>query len=878
MSTSFTLLLHHLWICLLLAEGASVCIIRGDGAYCGWRHLHHVPGLPDYVTYVDLSLNNISEIGEKSFFGLEGLQVIILQQQETRLLLKNNAFSRLSNLTKLDLSFNHFLQMETGALNGLLKLQTLILTQCNLNGSILSGDYLRPLVSLEKLVLYDNEIRKIQPGLFFFNMSKFHVLDLSRNWINSICEADLFGFQGKHFTLLKLTEIKMHDMNSFWPEWAKCGNPFRNMSMTVLDLSHNTFSVDIAELFFKAISGTKIHNLILKKSAGMGKSVWYQNMKDPQKNTFRELANSGITMLDLSGAHIFALSNSLFSYLQDLEQISVASNSINYIETNAFLGVPHLKMLNLSYNLLDKIYSTTFDNLPNLEILDLSYNNIRLLMPKSFNGLQNLLCLNLTENSLHNVYEMATLPSLKVLILVNNKIKSLINLPSIAKNATEMYLGFNRLQNAEELYSIQVDFPRIEKVFIEGNVFSWCKHNRNYVVPPSNSLQVLDLSVTGLHNIWSEGMCLDVFDNLHQLQELSLQENYMSSLPKDIFKGLISLYFLDLSFNSLTHLPNGIFPQSLRVLNLAYNHLGSIDPRVFSTVTIISLYRNRFICDCGLRDFQLWINQTNVTFYTPVEGLTCDFPEEQHGIPLVQSVLCEDEEDEVNAENLRLTFFICCMILVVCTTTGAVLYIRMRGWCFKLYRKVIITFVEGDKTLPGNDGFMYDIYLCFSSKDFRWVENVLLKNLDTQFSDQNKFRCCFEARDFMPGEDHLSNMHSAVWKSKKTLCVVSREFLKDGWCLEAFTLAQSKMLEEVRDVLVVLLVEDIPQYRLMKYEAIRTYVQTRRYLRWPDDNQDIEWFFNHLTQTVLKDTKVKKERKNVETTHNAPHQEAVTAM
>ncbi|XP_026856802.2 toll-like receptor 5 [Electrophorus electricus] len=875
--SNFTLCLYQLWICLLLAKCSSLCIIRRDGAYCSMSKLDQVPDLPHHITYVDLSLNYISEISEKSFFGLEALQVIIMQQQEIRLLLKSNAFSGLYNLTKLDLSYNHFLQLDMGTFNGLLNLQTLILTQCNLNGSILSGDYLRPLVSLEKLILYDNAINKIQPGLFFVNMSKFHLLDVSRNWINSICEADLFGFQGRHFTLLKLTDIKMHDMDVFWSKWDECGNPFKNMSMTVLDLSQNTFSVDMAVLFFRAISGTKIHSLILNKSSSMGKSVWYQNLKDPEKNTFKGLADSGVKTLDLSGARIFALKYSLFSYMRDLEQISVASNSINYIETNTFLGVPHLKMLNLSYNLLDKIYSTTFDNLPNLEILDLSYNNIRSLMPGSFKGLPNLFCLNLTENSLQHVYEMAILPNLKVLLLANNKIISLYHLSSIARNVTEIHLEFNRLQNAEHLYIIIVNFPRIEKIYIACNVFLLCEHNKNYVVSPSNSLQVLDLSVTGLHNNWSKRKCLGVFDNLHQLHTLYLQHNYMSSLPINIFKGLTSLVLLDLSFNFLTHLPNGIFPQSLRILNLAYNRLGSVDPHAFSTLTVINMYGNHFFCDCDLRGLQTWINQTNVMFFTPIENLTCEFPKQQYGIPLVQSVLCDDEKDEEIAENLRFIFFICCTALIVFSTTGAILFVCMRGYCFKLYRNAM-TFVGGKKTLPGNDGFLYDAYLCFSSKDIRWVEKALLRNLDTQFSDQNIFHCCVEARDFMPGEDHLSNMHNAVWKSRKTLCVVSREFLTDGWCLEAFTLAQTKMLQEVRDVLVVLLVEDIPQYKLMKHEAIRTYIQTRKYLKWPEDNQDMEWFFSHLTQSLLKDTKVKHKKQNVETTHNVPGHETVTTV
>ncbi|KAL7850267.1 hypothetical protein SRHO_G00196160 [Serrasalmus rhombeus] len=764
---SFTMLLQ-LCICLQVANGFSPCFIDDTKAFCGVRRLNQVPRLPNYITFVDLSLNYISEINEKSFSGLEALQILEIQQQETQLVLKKNAFKGLSNLRELDLGFNRLLQLELGAFNGLFNLQTLNLIQCSLNDSILSGDYIKPLVSLERLTLDTNRIKRIQPADFFFNMTEFHELDLSHNWINSICEEDLFGFQGKRFTLLKLSDIKLTDMDHFWPKWNQCGNPFKNMSITVLDLSLNSFYVDMAVLFFKAIRGTKIHKLILSQSRSMGKSVGYNNMKDPDKDTFKDLADSGIRIFDLSQCYIFALTYSVFGHLSELEEVSLASNSINKIEHDTFLGAAHVKMLNLSYNLLDKIDSTTFKNLKSLEVLDLSYNNLRILMLGSFNGLPNLLYLNLRENSLQTVYTLGALPQLK--------------------------------------------------------------------------------------------------------------SNFMQSLPKKIFKGLTSLLYLDLSFNSLTYIPNGIFPDSLRFIDLSHNNLGSVDPQALSTLSTIKLDGNRFLCDCSLRNFQVWLNQSQkeTNIEGNVEDLMCEFPEEQHGVPLIYAVLCEDMGDEEIVENLRLALFICCTVFILLILTCAVVFVRLRGYCFKLYRKVI-TFVEGSSKTPANDSFLYDIYLCFSSNDTGWVEKALLRKLDTQFSENNNFRCCFEARDFLPGEDHLSNMRNAVWSSKKVLCIVSHEFLKDGWCLEAFTLAQSKMLEEVKDVLLVLLVDKIPQYKLMKYEPIRTYIQTRRCMHWPEDSQDLEWFYNQIKQSILKGTK-DKHVKNTETNHDVPQIEAVTAF
>ncbi|TSQ23953.1 Toll-like receptor 5 [Bagarius yarrelli] len=639
---SFLLPLLQIWTYFLVAESTSKCFIKDDKAFCFLRNLYEVPVLPPNITYLDLSLNSISEIHEKSFSGLEELQILLIQQQERRLVLRKNAFNGLSKLIKLDLAYNTDLQVDPGAFNGLSDLQILNLTECKLNDSILSGDYLRPLVSLKQLSLAGNNIHQIRPASFFVNMSKLHTVDFSHNWIYSFCEDDLFHFQGKHFTLLKLHNIKMTDMNPYWDSWNKCGNPFRNMSMTVLDLSLNSFSVNMAVLFFRAIRGTKIDSLVLSYSGSMGKGVWYDNMKDPDRNTFMDLAESGVKALDLSKASIFTLKQSVFSYMPDLVEISLAENLINQIEKDAFYGLDNLKTLNLSHNLLDKIYTDTFKNLGSLETLDLSNNNIRMLMSQSFQGLSNLLHLSLSENSLQNVHTLANLPRLKKLYLDNNKITSLYGLPSQARNLTTIDFRYNKLINAQSFYTILAEFPQIEKIYLGGNKFSSCFLN-THSISPLNNVRFLDLHMTGVQNLWLQGKCLDMFDHLHQLHTLLLQQNLIHSLSEDIFKGLTALHTLDLSVNSLTYVSNNIFPKSLRTLKLADNHLRSVDPRALGTLTALDLQGTRFLCNCSLRDFQRWLRQKNVKMVTSAEKLRCEYPKHQQGKSLLLAELCRDK-------------------------------------------------------------------------------------------------------------------------------------------------------------------------------------------------------------------------------------------
>lgn len=44
----------------------------------------------------------------------------------------------------------------------------------------------------------------------------------------------------------------------------------------------------------------------------------------------------------------------------------------------------------------------------------------------------------------------------------------------------------------------------------------------------------------------------------------------------------------------------------------------------------------------------------------------------------------------------------------------------------------------------------------------------------------------------------------------------------------------------------------------MKCDTVRAFVERKEYLTWPEDPQDLEWFYERLVSQIVKDTKVKK--------------------
>ncbi|XP_062266808.1 toll-like receptor 5 [Platichthys flesus] len=610
------------------------CLIVGSVANCAFQNLVSVPALPPHITHLFLGMNRIGEINSSSLSGLEWLQELDLGRQRVQLVIRNEAFSRQSRLRKLLIDSNVDLQLEPGAFVGLSSLQKLHLGYCSLDESILKGQVLQPLSSLETLDLFGNRIKRLQPAAFFSNMSHLTDVNLKLNPIDRMCESDLVGFQGKHFQVLNLDSVRLQAMFTGGFDWQGCGNPFRGMSFETLDLSTNGFSVNMSSQFFRAIEGTKISHL--KLSGHMGRGFSFNNLPDPDRSTFAGLRNSSLLILDLSKNRIFALQRGVFSPLRDVVNIDLSQNRVNRIDRKAFEGLQgHLASLNLSHNLLGELYSDTFASLSNLRVLDLSHNHIGALGHSAFRGLPRLRVLDLTGNALRDLGFPAALPRLDHLLLNDNLLthSSMWSVPRFASNVVHLDVKNNRITDLANVYTFLTRLKRLQRLSYGGNSIRWCVPSAQ--VGP-NDLQVLDLHSSSLQSVWAQGKCLNLFDKLGKVIDLNLNSNALQALPQGIFKGLTSVVQMDLSSNSLTYLHPDVLPRTLAVLDLSNNFIASPDPDAFRSLSFLDLKMNRFHCDADLKGFLSWLNKTNVTFLSPARELRCEFPSRLYRVPLLK--------------------------------------------------------------------------------------------------------------------------------------------------------------------------------------------------------------------------------------------------
>ncbi|XP_009899540.2 toll-like receptor 5 [Dryobates pubescens] len=848
------MMLHQLVFGISLAS--YICALRschseGQVSLYNFCNLTDIPLVPKDTVKLLLSFNYIRQVSATSFPLLEHLLLLEFGMQYVYpVTIGKEAFRNLPNLHVLDLGFNRILQLDLDAFVGLSSLAVLRLFSNQLGDSILEERYFQGLSSLEELDLSGNEIANLRPHPSFCNLRVLKTVNLKSNHVANLCQSNLTCFQGKQFLYFSLSSNLLYKTDE--TAWARCTNPFVNVRFDSLDLSENGWSTEQVQYFLKAIEGTQISALTFRHHI-MGSGFGFDNLKNPDSDTFAGLARSDLRLLDISNGYIFSLNSLIFKALGNLELLNLFKNKINQIKRQAFWGLGNLKILNLSSNLLGELYDYTFDGLRSVTYIDLQQNHIGMIAQEAFRRLVSLKTIDLRDNALK---DLPSFPRLTSAFLGDNKLTSVAD---TAIAATHLDLERNWLANLGELY-ILFQVPGVQYLFLKQNRFSFCEKTDGAV--GNNQLIYMDLGENMLQLVWERNLCLDVFGALSKLQVLHLNNNYLSALPQEIFRGLTSLKRLNLASNLLSHLSPGLFPQSLTNLNLSGNQLFSPEPEVFMTLSILDITHNNYVCDCALQSLLVWLNETNVTLAGSQSDRYCVYPPEFAGVPLSSLIYDDCDEDELQ-ETLRFSVFVFTSVTLTLFLMAVIIFTRCRGICFVWYKTVTKKLIDSQPQAADKSEYKYDAYLCFSKNDFEWVQNALIKHLDSQYFDKNRFTLCFEERDFLPGEEHINNIRDAIWNSRKTICIVTKQFLKDGWCVEAFNFAQSRYFCDLKDVLIMVVAGSLSQYQLMKHKPIRSFLQRSQYLRWPEDYQDIDWFLNTLSYQILKEKKVKKKGRDI---------------
>ncbi|XP_060640199.2 toll-like receptor 13 [Anolis sagrei] len=837
-------------------------------------------GLPA-LRSLNLSCNALQGLSAGVFHGLHNLSLLLLHNNHLHTL-HPDTFAPLQKLLELELQFNDLGSFEDVAesLWMLSRLQRLNL--CNNNLNSLRSKRSLP-ASLTVLSICNNSLYGVDgSGQHFLQNIKW--LDLSYNKISDVSSfakvvlrnltsLQLAGNNVSVFQVLNVSDIRTHSFDysglhlnrysqlvdlchllgkSMRPMYSLRlqSNHIRNMSrnafsacppILLLDLSRNRLkSVSCVREMLNASAQSQLRTLVVEHN------LLNRLRSCSQGDILKELR-----FISFRFNRILSVGGWAFRYAPNLDRLHLNINTVAYLDRRALWGLRALTELRLDNNLLTDIYKDTFRDLGNLQtlnmrnnhvsvlfpgvlanlgklrILDLGGNNIRQLTNASFEGLRNLSNLYLDSNHIERISHDLFSPvedTLQVLDLKGNKIYYISMKPDGPPPFVNLHKVYDLKLQAQQPYGLKIIQPR----FFQG----------------LTSLRDLYLSENKLLYV-----APNAFDDLRRLRYLMMADssNGMGDLPPGIFKNLHELVWLDLENAGIRTLTLDVFGNltKLRNLVLVKNELRTINSSVMERLArlrYLDLRKCPLSCTCDNVWLQGWLNNSQVQVVY-MYNYSCHSGERSFVYSFDTHVCYED---------VGLYLFACTFPALLFQMLLPILYHRTY-WQLK-YRFYVVRAWLSDRWRRGKaETCRFDAFVSYNSCDERWVLEQLVPNLEA--GGNPAFRLCLHHRDFQPGKYIIDNIVESIHNSRHTICVISRSYLRSEWCSMEIQLASYRLFDELKDVLVPVFLEEIPERELSAYYRMRKVMLKKTYVTWPLETQAQKLFWAKLRMALAAGTK-----------------------
>ncbi|XP_015743969.1 toll-like receptor 13 [Python bivittatus] len=839
---------------------------------------------------LNLSCNHLTRLSKGTFLGLANLTLLLLHNNHLSIL-HEDAFSPLQSLMDLQLQFNSLSSFNVivQAMQRLNKLKYLNL--CNNNLTSLHSELRFP-SSLYNLQLRNNSLRKMdgQGPRFLWNVK---VLDLSYNKLSNTSSFATVSLQklrrlklvGNNIDVIQLLNIsdlhprsldysglhlnKVSQLTKVCQHLGKSNlsfnlhlqsNNLRNLSnqafvtcppLQLLDLSRNHLrSVECVRQMLNATAQNQLRTLLVEHNL-------LKNLRSCSSTApFKELRT-----ISFRFNRILSVSSSAFHYAPNLDTLHLNINSIAFLDEKALKGLKQLSELRLDNNLLTDIYNSSFNDLSNLQILNLRNNHVSVLFPGTFKNLGKLSILDLGGNNIRRLTNMSFegLRNLSKLYLDNNNIQYIR--PSffhpIERTLQVLDLMGNKIYFISKTQLKEPPFLNLHKVY---DLKLQSQQPYGLKIIPSKFFKGL----ISLRNLYlSENKILsiapDTFDDLRQLEYLTLADssNGMGNLPPGIFKNLKNLTTLDLENAGLRTLTLEVFGNlsSLRYLLLGKNELRTFNSSVMEelpSLKYLDLRKCPLTCTCDNIWFQNWLNNALVQVVY-LYNYSCNSGQHSSYVYSFDTHVCFQD---TGLYLFSTTFPVLLLFMLL-----PLLYHRSY-WHLKYQFYILRAWVNDYWRRDKDQHYKFDAFVSYNSADESWVLEQLVPSLEKVGAPT--FRLCLHHRDFQPGRYIIDNIVDSIHNSRHTICIISRRYLQSEWCSMEIQLASYRLFDELKDVLIPVILEAIPERELSAYHRMRKVMLKKTYIAWPPDPEAQKLFWAKLRMALKASNSEDKEEKMID--------------
>ncbi|XP_008054457.1 CD180 antigen [Carlito syrichta] len=601
--------------CRVIIASDQICIEKeANKTYnCENFGLSEIPDtLPNTTESLEFSFNFLPAIQNRTFSRLINLTFLDLTRCQISWI-HEDTFQGHRQLSTLVLTGNPLIFMAETSLNGPKSLKHLFLIQTGI--SDLKFIPVHNLENLESLYLGNNHISSMKLPKAFPTRN-LQVLDFQNNAIHYFSREDVRSLgQATHLSLnFNSNDIKAIEPGAFGStvfQSLNFGGTF-NLSVIFDGLQNSTtqslwlgtfedmYDQDVSSDMLRGLCEVSVESLNLQK----------HHFSDFSSTTFRCFTR--LQELDLTATHLSELPSGIEG-MNSLKKLVLNANNFDQLcQVNAasFPSLTHLsikgnmKKLQLGVGCLEK--------LGNLRKLDLSHSDIEAsdCCNLPLRNLSHLQSLNLSYNEPLGLQHQAfkECPQLELLDLAFTRLR--VNPPQ----SPFQNLLFLQVLNLSHCFldtsnqQLLAGLPVLRHLNLRGNPF------RDGTIPKTN-----------------------LFQTVGSLEVLILSSCALLSIDQQAFHSLRNISHVDLSHNSLT----GDSMASLRhlkgiYLNVAANNIRIIPPRllpILSQQSTINLSHNPLDCTCSNIHFLTWFKENLHRFEGPEDTL-CTNPPSLRGVKL----------------------------------------------------------------------------------------------------------------------------------------------------------------------------------------------------------------------------------------------------
>ncbi|XP_008182102.1 protein toll [Acyrthosiphon pisum] len=803
----------------------------------------------------------------------------------TKLILTNESFEGTPRLTKLYLRENYIEDIPAGVFKPLTLLQILDLGDnkiTKINSDLFYG------IPLKRLNLDTNYLTSLD-----LNSQSLNNLDVANNRITSLTVGRLN--QLLNISLNKNILVTMPDQTFKNTSLVSIRFSYGNFTtipqrfLTNLDRLLNVYltSLNIEKVPENMIwDSQNITNLSLASNRLKELPVMFfrdarkLKLLDLSKNQIENINHEllgpliNLETLDLSNNLIIKINNYSLKHLRNLKYLNLERNKITNINREA-LNVPKLKTLKLAYN---KISNLTPNNvfslyyLDQVETIDLSNNFINCIDPGWVNLIK-LININLSSNNFTvlRIQDIQYINEIVKTNLNNNPLEviDLSNLEIFAKAQSPPYNFWNNRQinlssdkficdcrNYEYARFLHNQMPKI--------VYKYLQIEQKLICNDGLGTEFSNLNIESLTCDWKIFEDVDKTDCFEcectyrphdksalmncsnrnlivapeviissrnvNYTELNLRNNSITKLPN--YENL-NIKKLNIGYNNLNTINITQLPKYLTELHLEHNNLTMISEtnltNILPNLNNLTMNSNSWICDCNAKNTINFIHKYSSKIFD-LANITCD-----QSSTLLQT-LTEKEvcQEELNTDMITVSMFLAVLSSVFSLGLLWMLYsnnkTKIKIWLYSYN----ITWPISEESLDLDK--KYDAFISYSHMDIELVEKHLVPGLE---GGSSPFKLCLHYRDWVVGEWIPNQIARSVDESRRTIIVLSQNYLKSVWGRTEFRTAYSSALNERRSRLIVILYNDISEKDLDS--ELEAYLSMNTYIKWGD-----RWFWEKL--------------------------------